>query len=92
LQEDKFKNYYFELDYIKNEYERIIGKIKPIMKNLLNPHIEDIDLKLRPGMVTLTWTSMNIDGFLQNFQQSLNKLEQLILTINDIIENRIENN
>jgi len=34
LQEDKFKNYYFELDYIKNEYERIIGKIKPIMKNL----------------------------------------------------------
>jgi len=62
------------------------------MKNLLNPHIEDIDLKLRPGMATLTWTSMNIDGFLQNFQQCLNKLEQLILTINDIIENRIENN
>jgi len=38
--------------------------IKPIMKNLLVPHVEDLDLKLRPGMVTLTWTSMNIDNFI----------------------------
>lgn len=40
--------------------------IKPIMKNLLVPHVEDLDLKLRPGMVTLTWTSMNIDNFIGN--------------------------
>jgi dynein heavy chain len=92
LQEEKFKNYYYELDFVKNEYDRIIGMIKPVMKNILAPHIEDLDLKMRPGMVTLTWTSMNIDGFLQLIQMSLSKLEQLIITINDIIDNRIENN
>jgi dynein heavy chain len=54
--------------------------------------VEDLELKLRPGMVTLTWTSMNIDSYLQNVHAGLNKLEQLIITINDIIENRIENN
>lgn len=92
LQEEKFKTYYYELDFIKTEYERILGLIKPIMKNILSAHIEDLDLKLRPGMSILTWTSMNIDGFIQNVQEGLAKLEQLIITVNDIIDNRIENN
>lgn len=43
-------------------------------------------------MVTLTWTSMNIESYIQNVYNSLIKLEQLILNVNDIIENRIENN
>ena len=92
LQEDKFKMYYNELLYVLKEYERIIGKIKPICKNLLAPHIADLELKLHPGMSTLTWTSMNIDSYLHHVYQGLNKLEQLIINVNDIIENRIENN
>lgn len=92
LQEDKFKTYYNELLYALKEYERINSKIKPICKNLLLPHIEDLDLKLRPGMVTLTWTSMNIESYLYYVHQGLKKLEQLIINVNDIIENRIENN
>jgi len=56
--------YYNELLYVLKEYERIISKIKPITKNLLAPHVEDLELKLRPGMVTLTWTSMNIDSYI----------------------------
>lgn len=43
-------------------------------------------------MVTLTWTSMNIDGYLHHVHQGLSKFEQLIININDIMENRIENN
>lgn len=92
LQEEKFKMYYNELLYALKEYERIISKIKPICKSLLAPHVEDLELKLRPGMVTLTWTSMNIDAYLNHVHQGLKKLEQLIINVNDIIENRIENN
>ena len=43
-------------------------------------------------MSTLTWTSMNIDSYLNHVHQGLNKLEQLIINVNDIIENRVENN
>jgi len=81
-----------ELQFVLREYDRIVNKIRPNTKSLLVPHLEDLEYKLRPGMVTLTWTSMNIDGYLQHVHQGLAKLEQLIININDIMENRIENN
>jgi dynein heavy chain len=92
LQEEKFKSYFNELNYLLKEYERIISKIKPICKTILGPHIEDLEFKLRPGLLTLTWTSMNIEAYIKHVHQGLSKLEQLIITVNDIIENRIENN
>lgn len=87
LQEDKFKMYNNELHHVLKEYERIIAKIRPNTKSLLVPHLEDLEYKLRPGMVTLTWTSMNIDGYLHHVHNGLVKLEQLIININDIMEN-----
>ena len=92
LQEDKFKVYKNELQFVLKEYDRIINKIRPNTKSLLVPHLEDLEYKLRPGMVALTWTSMNIDGYLQSVHAGLAKLEQLIININDIMENRIESN
>ena len=84
--------YYNELQFVIKEYERILNKMRPNTKSLLIPHLEDLECKLRPGMVTLTWTSMNIDGYLHHVHQGLSKFEQLIININDIMENRIENN
>jgi dynein heavy chain len=92
LQEEKFKMYNNELQFVLREYDRIVNKIRPNTKSLLVPHLEDLEYKLRPGMVTLTWTSMNIDGYLNHVHVGLAKLEQLIININDIMENRIENN
>jgi dynein heavy chain len=92
LQEEKFKMYNNELQFVLREYDRIVNKIRPNTKSLLVPHLEDLEYKLRPGMVTLTWTSMNIDGYLNHVHIGLAKLEQLIININDIMENRIENN
>lgn len=62
LQEDKFKSYFNDLSFALKEYARITNKIIPVTVNLLKPHIADMELKLRPGMITLTWTSMNIDA------------------------------
>ena len=80
------------MDQIKQKYDKILIMIKPILKNLLYSHLEDLNLKLRPGMVTLTWTSMNIDNFIRTVQFEQTRLEQLIIILNDIIDNRIENN
>lgn len=81
-----------ELHFIIKEYNRIHGKIRPNVEMLLSPHKEDLQHTLRPGFCNLTWTSMNIDGYLAHVHQGLERFDQLIININDIMDNRIQNN
>jgi dynein heavy chain len=92
LQENKFKAYFNDLSYALREYARITDKVIPVTASLLKPHIADMEFKLRPGMITLTWTSMNIDAYKHHVYTGLQKLDELVHNINDIIENRIEKN
>ena len=92
LQEDKFKTYYDDLLFALNEYQRIREAVSPQTEVLLIPHFNDMDYKLRPGMITLTWTSMNIDAYKHHIHSGLQRLEELVTNINDIIENRIKKN
>lgn len=92
LQEEKFKMYRNELQFIIKEYNRIHSKIRPNVEMLLSPHKEDLQHTLRPGFCNLTWTSMNIDGYLNHVHLGLERLDQLIININDIMDNRIQNN
>ncbi|EEY63593.1 dynein heavy chain, outer arm [Phytophthora infestans T30-4] len=92
LQEDKFKAYYNDLSYALHEYDRVTAKIIPVTAVLLRPHLEDLQHKLRPGLVTLTWTSMNIDAYTAVAHAALQRLEELISSVLDAIENRIEKN
>ena len=59
---------------------------------VLRPHFKDMEWKLRPGMTTLTWTSLNIHPYINHVRSGLKKLQELVTCINDIIENRIEKN
>ena len=63
-----------------------------MIRPLLKPHLDDLDKKIQPGMLMLTWQSMNIDGYLQRIHQGLMKFEELVNKINDLIENRVESN
>ncbi|CCI47848.1 unnamed protein product [Albugo candida] len=92
LQEEKFKMYYNELQYALSEYDRIVSKVIPVTAVLLRPHFNDMEFKLRPGMITLTWTSMNIQAYRNHITNGLQHLKELVTNINDIIENRIEKN
>ncbi|GMH97336.1 hypothetical protein TrST_g8180 [Triparma strigata] len=92
LQEEKFKLYYNELKYALDEYERVCSLIVPVVAKLLKPHLQTLELKLRPGMITLTWTSMNIENYKMHIHIGLQRLEELVNKINDIVDNRIEKN
>ena len=92
FQEDKFKSYHNELHWALSEHDKIVHKVIPVTAMVLRPHFRDMEYKLRPGMITLTWTSMNIDSYKAHIHRGLRKLEELVTNINDIIENRIEKN
>ncbi|CAM9192009.1 unnamed protein product [Choristocarpus tenellus] len=92
FQEVKFKSYYDDLHWALREYDRVVTEVIPVTAMVLRPHFNDMEYKLRPGMITLTWTSMNIDTYKGQVHHGLQKLEELVSNINDIIENRIEKN
>lgn len=78
LQEEKYKFYHNQLIHLVREYEGVVGKLQVTIKPLLRPHLEDMEKKIAPGFSLLTWTSMNIDGYLHRFKQSLARLEELV--------------
>jgi dynein heavy chain len=92
LQEQKFKQYYNTLLHILKEYRRVVQQVRPISANLLKPHLDNLEFLLRPGMVSLKWTSMNIDSYIHTLWMELNKLEQLVRSVNDIIDSRVDAN
>eukprot|EP00884_Botryococcus_braunii_P007425 jgi/Botrbrau1/16684/Bobra.0317s0002.1 len=92
LQESKYKHYYSQLSHALKEYSRVLGQIRPLVKPLLSPHLEDLENKIKPGAYVLTWMSMNIDGFLHLFHQDLVRLENLVKQVNDALDNRVDVN
>ena len=92
LQERKYKRHLGELQFLLKEHSRITGKIPSIVQKLLKPHVDHLDVVLRPAMVTLTWTSLNIDAFLETASEELTRVERLIGIVRDYIDNRIESN
>ena len=92
VHEDKYKSYYNQLSFALTEYERIVGMVVPLMKPLLVSHFNDLENKIQPGMVLLTWQSMNIDNYLQRMHTGLSKFEDLLRKLNDILDHRIEGN
>lgn len=91
-QETHFKQHYNELKHLLDEYDRICSRVQHTTARVLQPHLEMLDRRLRPGLVELTWTSMNIEAFKVQAQSALGRVEDLIVKINDIVENRVDKN
>lgn len=91
-QEEKFKTFYMELNWALTEYDSIMAEVIPVTSMILRPHFNDMEHKLRPGMITLTWTSMNIESYINTIHRGLKQLRELVSNVNGIIENRIEKN
>ena len=70
-------SYYIDLHWALNEYDRVVSMVIPVTAMVLRPHFNDMEYKLRPGMITLTWTSMNIDAYKHQITVGLARLEEL---------------
>jgi len=90
MQDEKFKQYYNHLAFTLKEYTRITSRVNPVTRPLLQQHLEDLRARIMPGLQTLTWTSMNIDGYLNRIHVALTKLQDLLQKLGDVLENRVD--
>ena len=67
------------------EYEEVTSLIMPVVRPLLRPHLEDVELKIQPGAVLLTWTSMNIDGYIHIVKQVNGMSWDLQVTLHSVL-------
>ena len=92
MQDEKFKTQYGRLLFTLKEYERVVNRINPVIKNLLKFQLEHLDETISPGLASITWTSLAIDDYLYSTEHLIGKLDDLLTKMNDIIEARIEAN
>ncbi|XP_071044205.1 dynein axonemal heavy chain 5-like [Parasteatoda tepidariorum] len=57
---------------------------------LLDIHLDVLDGILRPGMTTLTWSSLNIDSFIEGYRSGVEHVESLFDRLCKILNHRVD--
>ena len=92
-QEATFKSMNADLIHLlRHLNQRVLARVMPVLRPLLSPALADVDYRLRPGLTSLTWTSLNLDAYRMHVSTGIARLEELVRNVNDIVENRIERN
>ncbi|KNE55648.1 hypothetical protein AMAG_01535 [Allomyces macrogynus ATCC 38327] len=84
-----FKGIYMDLCAVLQAKRAIVDRIPPILKDATAPHVHVLDKTLAPGLVSLTWSSMNLEGYIANCNAQIAKLDELIVKVLDIATCRI---
>ena len=75
-QEGKFKMYFERLSLFVQEYNALMSRPTPSIKTVMAAHFEELERIVRPGMISITWQSMNIDSYLHRWLFCLTLLFQ----------------
>lgn len=90
MQENTIKKNFNELGYMLLEYRKVMNRIPPIFRSLMRPMIEQVDAAIEPGVTMLSWTSLNLNNYLEKIYASLRNLEEITNKMMDITECRID--
>ncbi|XP_065523675.1 dynein axonemal heavy chain 5 [Lathamus discolor] len=87
---DWYKKIVNNLHMMLAEYRRIKLKIQHPIEQLVAPWLANVDDAIQPGLMLLTWTSMNIEKYINSVFYKLTGLELLLDRVNDLVEFRID--
>lgn len=91
-QEKKLKAYYAALQFVLSRHEHALGRVMPVAAQLLRPHIDELERRLLPGCVHISWMSLSIDAYIASVLSALDRFDELCVKMKDIMDNRIERN
>lgn len=78
------------LQLLLSDYEQTLAKIPEVLKRLSLPLNRRLDEAVEPALSSISWTSLNIDKFVQGIRAEMAECEQLIVRATEIIDYRIE--
>ncbi|XP_024103279.2 dynein axonemal heavy chain 5 [Pongo abelii] len=87
---DRYKRNFSNMKMMLAEYQRVKSKMPAAIEQLIVPHLAKVDEALQPGLAALTWTSLNIETYLENTFAKIKDLELLLDRVNDLIAFRID--
>ncbi|KAJ7420669.1 dynein heavy chain 5, axonemal-like protein [Willisornis vidua] len=88
--EEQIKTHQMELQNLLISYNQCLNGIPVMLKPLMKPFIGQVEDALTPGLTQLSWTSLNINKFIQNVYSSLRDLDYVVKEVADTLECRIE--
>ncbi|XP_023932721.1 dynein heavy chain 5, axonemal [Lingula anatina] len=87
---DRINSNRIALEEMLQEYDGIVARIPHILLPLMQPFRDQVGEALLPGLMALTWNSLNLEAYLSNAYRSMSDLEKLVKQVSDILECRIE--
>ncbi|XP_068050765.1 dynein axonemal heavy chain 5-like isoform X2 [Anomalospiza imberbis] len=88
--EEQIKRHQRELQNLLITYKEHLNRIPVVLKPLMKPWIGQIEDAFTPGLMQLSWTSLNINKFIQNVYSTLRELDYVVKAASDTLECRIE--
>ncbi|KAG8582082.1 hypothetical protein GDO81_007910 [Engystomops pustulosus] len=89
-QAEKIKVYRSNLEDVVKEYERIKHEIPENFAVLFSVHLEHVNHQFQPGLSTLSWNSVNIEGLLHQTSTAVKRLQTVVAKVTEIKESVIE--
>ncbi|KFQ30560.1 Dynein heavy chain 5, axonemal, partial [Mesitornis unicolor] len=87
---DWYKKIASNLHMMLTEYKRIKLKIQHPIEQLMVPWLANVDDAIQPGLMLLTWTSLNIEKYINTVFYKLAGLKLLLDRVNDLVEFHID--
>jgi dynein heavy chain len=91
LLSDKIDSYISRANQLVDKYKDLLVKVPKDLLPLIKPSQEKVEHVLKPGLISITWLSTNIEDYIKSCNDELDSFENLNVQIKDILENRVEN-
>jgi dynein heavy chain len=71
LQDNEYRKVIRSLNFKLREYDTVLGSLKPIEKQLLKQHIDQLNATIKTGFYPLNWTSQRIPDYIRDLDTAL---------------------
>ncbi|XP_010767024.1 dynein heavy chain 5, axonemal-like, partial [Notothenia coriiceps] len=72
------------------DYSSVLSRVPPLLCPLMQPFISHVEASLSPGLITLSWSALNTDTFIESVYVALKDLDQFSKAASDLLECRVE--